>query len=160
MIITHRYRFLATLLLIGLPMLFCRLALSATFSTSLEQIHDLGVQSINGDGVPVDLAKGRYYIQQSALQGYPLGQYHLGILFFTGEGGPQSSACATWWLKKAIAAANNEVQAMAQEALDDIQDEMNVTSDEFDAQRCQQYSYSLVRSPMTEPVQSESRVDT
>ncbi|MTB66952.1 fimbria/pilus periplasmic chaperone [Providencia sp. wls1943] len=40
------------------------------------------------------------------------------------------------------------------------QDEMRVTADEFDAQRCQQYSYSLVRSPMTEPVQSESRVDT
>ncbi|HHR5913428.1 TPA: SPOR domain-containing protein [Providencia alcalifaciens] len=158
MIATHRRRFL-TLLLIGLPMLLCRPALSATSSTSLEQIHDLGVQSINGDGVPVDLAKGRYYIQQSALQGYPLGQYHLGILFFTGEGGPQSAACATWWLKKAIA-ANNEVQAMAQEALDDIQDEMNVTTDEFDAQRCQQYSYSLVRSPMTEPVQSESHVDT
>lgn len=158
MIATHRHRFL-TLLLIGLPMLLCRPSLSAPPSTTLEQLHDLGVQSINGDGVPVDLAKGRYYIQQSALQGYPLGQYHLGILFFTGEGGPQSSACATWWLKKAIA-ANNDVQAMAQEALDDIQDEMNVTADEFDAQRCQQYSYSLVRSPMTEPVQSESRVDT
>ncbi|MTB31394.1 SPOR domain-containing protein, partial [Providencia alcalifaciens] len=57
-------------------------------------------------------------------------------------------------------AANNEVQAMAQEALDDIQDEMNVTADAFDAQRCQQYSYSLVRSPMTEPVQPESQADT
>ncbi|EUC96155.1 protein DamX, partial [Providencia alcalifaciens] len=158
MIATHRRHFL-TLLFIGLPMLLYRPALSATPSTSLEQIHDLGVQSINGDGVPVDLAKGRYYIQQSALQGYPLGQYHLGILFFTGEGGAQSSACATWWLKKAIA-ANNEVQAMAQEALDDIQDEMNVTADAFDAQRCQQYSYSLVRSPMTEPVQPESQADT
>ncbi|CAG9428357.1 SPOR domain-containing protein [Providencia alcalifaciens] len=158
MIATYRRHFL-TLLFIGLPMLLYRPALSATPSTSLEQIHDLGVQSINGDGVPVDLAKGRYYIQQSALQGYPLGQYHLGILFFTGEGGPQSSACATWWLKKAIA-ANNEVQAMAQEALDDIQDEMRVTADEFDAQRCQQYSYSLVHSPMTEPVQPESQADT
>ncbi|HHR6154998.1 TPA: tetratricopeptide repeat protein, partial [Providencia alcalifaciens] len=158
MIATQHHHFF-TLLLIGLPMLLCRPALSATPSTSLEQIHDLGVQSINGDGVPVDLAKGRYYIQQSALQGYPLGQYHLGILFFTGEGGAQSSACATWWLKKAIA-ANNEVQAMAQEALDDIQDEMNVTADAFDAQRCQQYSYSLVRSPMTEPVQPESQADT
>ena len=158
MIATHRHRFL-TLLLIGLPMLLCRPSLSAPPSTTLEQLHDLGVQSINGDGVPVDLAKGRYYIQQSALQGYPLGQYHLGILFFTGEGGAQSSACAIWWLEKAIK-ANNEVRAMAQEALDDIQDEMSVTADEFDAQRCQQYSYSLVHSPMTEPVQPESQADT
>ncbi|UNH29211.1 SPOR domain-containing protein (plasmid) [Moellerella wisconsensis] len=157
MIITHRHGLL-TLLLIVLSMQLFRPALSAIPSTSLEKIHDLGVQSINGDGVPVDLVKGRYYIQQSALQGYPLGQYHLGVLFFTGEGGAQSSACAIWWLKKAIA-ANNDVQAMAQQVLNEIQDGIVVTEDVFDEQRCQQYSYPLVRSLMIEPLQSESPID-
>ncbi|EOY9178641.1 hypothetical protein ACYUMR_002113 [Providencia stuartii] len=50
--------------------------------TPVEIIHDMGVQLINGDGVPVDLIKGRYYIHQSAIRGYPLGQLHLGILFY------------------------------------------------------------------------------
>ncbi|MEI9751966.1 hypothetical protein V5085_13760 [Moellerella wisconsensis] len=125
MIATHRHRFL-TLLLTGLPMLLCRPVFSAAPSTSLEQIHDLGVQFINGDGIPIDLAKGRYYIQQSALQGYPLGQYHLGVLFFTGEGGTRNSEYATWWLEKAIK-ANNEVREMAQQALNDIQKDIVVT---------------------------------
>lgn len=123
MIATHRHRFL-TQLLIVLPMLLCRPVFSA--APFLEQIHDLGVQFINGDGVPIDLAKGRYYIQQSALLGYPLGQYHLGVLFFTGEGGTRNSEYATWWLEKAIK-ANNEVREMAQQALNDIQKDIVVT---------------------------------
>lgn len=123
MIATHRHRFL-TQLLIVLPMLLCRPVFSA--APFLEQIHDLGVQFINGDGIPIDLAKGRYYIQQSALLGYPLGQYHFGVLFFTGEGGTRNSECATWWLEKAIK-ANNEVREMAQQALNDIQKYIVVT---------------------------------
>ncbi|WP_369308794.1 SPOR domain-containing protein [Providencia rettgeri] len=157
MIATHRHR-LFTLLLMGISLLLCRPALSATPSTSLEQIHDLGVQSINGDGVPVDLAKGRYYIQQSALQGYPLGQYHLGILFFTGEGGPQNSACAMWWLEKAIA-ANNDVREMAQQALNEIREDITATTEVADEQRCQQYSYNLISLPITEPVNAEPQVN-
>ncbi|UBX50470.1 SPOR domain-containing protein [Providencia alcalifaciens] len=157
MIATHRHCFL-TLLLMGISLLLCRPALSSISPTSLEQIHDLGVQSINGDGVPVDLAKGRYYIQQSALQGYPLGQYHLGILFFTGEGGPQNSACATWWLGKAIA-ANNEVRERAQQALNDIQEDITVTTEMVDEQRCQQYSYNLISLPIAKPVHAEPQVN-
>ncbi|HHR5883015.1 TPA: SPOR domain-containing protein [Providencia alcalifaciens] len=157
MIAIHRHR-LFTLLLMGMSLLLCRPALSAVSPTSLEQIHDLGVQSINGDGVPVDLAKGRYYIQQSALQGYPLGQYHLGILFFTGEGGPQNSACAIWWLEKAIA-ANNDVRERAQQALNDIQEDISVTTEAVDEQRCQQYSYNLISLPITEPAHTEPQIN-
>lgn len=157
MIATHRHR-LFTLLLMGISLLLCRPALSSISPISLEQIHDLGVQSINGDGVPVNLAKGRYYIQQSALQGYPLGQYHLGILFFTGEGGPQNTACAIWWLEKAIA-ANNEVSERAQQALNDIQEDITVTTKAVDEQRCQQYSYNLVSLPSNEPVHAEPHVN-
>ncbi len=90
--------------------------------TSVEHIHDLGVQSINGDGIPIDLEKGRYYIHQSALRGYPLGQYHLGILFYTGEGGQQNTACAQWWLEQAQR-TNGEIRDMARVAIMDIQQE-------------------------------------
>lgn len=158
MITTHHHCFL-TLLRIGLLMLLGSPAFSATPSTSLEQIHDLGVQSINGDGVPVDLAKGRYYIQQSALQGYPLGQYHLGILFFTGEGGTQNSTCAKWWLEKATE-ASNEVREMAQQTLNDIKEDIVVTTEAVDEQLCRQYSYNLIRSPIAKPVQAELQVNT
>lgn len=149
---THRYCLL-TLLLTGL--LLCSPVFSATPSASPEQIHDLGVQSINGDGVPVNPAKGRYYIQQSALQGYPLGQYHLGILFFTGEGGPQNSACATWWLGKA-AEAHNGVREMAQQALYDIQEEVVITTEIVDEQRCRQYSYNVISLPVAGPSAGEN----
>ncbi|WP_265694183.1 SPOR domain-containing protein [Providencia rustigianii] len=157
MIVTHHHCILA-LLLMSFSMLLCSPARSAIPSTSLEQIHDLGVQSINGDGVPVDLAKGRYYIQQSALQGYPLGQYHLGILFFTGEGGPQNSACAKWWLEKA-AGANNDVRDMARQALNEIQEESPFVPNTVDESLCQQYSYTLISSPIAEPVQSEPKIN-
>ncbi|BBG60704.1 MULTISPECIES: SPOR domain-containing protein [Providencia] len=157
MIFTHHH-WSFPLLLMGISLLLCRPALSVTSPTSLEQIHDLGVQSINGDGVPIDLAKGRYYIQQSALQGYPLGQYHLGILFFTGEGGPQNSVCATWWLEKAID-ANNEVRERAQQALNDIQEDIVITTKVVDEQRCQQYSYNLISLPIAKPAQTEPQVN-
>lgn len=94
---------------------------------SVENIHDLGVQSINGDNVPVDLEKGRHYIYQSAIRGYPLGQFHLGILFYTGDGGVQNTPCAKWWLEKALL-SEGEVHDMAQDALAEINEESAMLS--------------------------------
>ena len=93
--------------------------------TPVEIIHDMGVQLINGDGVPVDLIKGRYYIHQSAIRGYPLGQLHLGILFYFGDGGVQNTACAQWWLEKALQ-AEGEVHDIAKDFLSDIQKETEI----------------------------------
>ncbi|EPU3837750.1 SPOR domain-containing protein [Providencia stuartii] len=95
--------------------------------TPVEIIHDMGVQLINGDGVPVDLIKGRYYIHQSAIRGYPLGQLHLGILFYFGDGGVQNTACAQWWLEKALQ-AEGEVHDIAKDFLSDIQKETAMLS--------------------------------
>lgn len=118
-----KYIILFFILIIGL----LRYSTSLAKSTAVEIIHDKGVQLINGDGVPVDLVKGRYYIHQSAMQGYSLGQFHLGILFYTGDGGVQDNACAEWWLKKA-AQAEDEVHNMALDALSDIYEEAAMLS--------------------------------
>lgn len=86
-------------------------------------IHDRGVQYINGDGVPADAEKGRYHIHRAALLNFPLAQYHLGILFYTGEGGDKNTACARWWLGKS-ALAGGDINIMAQQALADIYQEI------------------------------------
>ncbi|MDW7590481.1 SPOR domain-containing protein [Providencia manganoxydans] len=118
-----KYIILFFILIIGL----LRYSTSLAKSTAVEIIHDKGVQLINGDGVPVDLVKGRYYIHQSAMQGYSLGQFHLGILFYTGDGGVQDNTCAELWLKKA-AQAEDEVHNMALDALSDIYEETAMLS--------------------------------
>lgn len=78
----HRSIVKFAILSIALGSSFLSNSIAQTQSSSVEMTHDKGVQLINGDGVPVDLVKGRYYIHQSAVQGYPLGQLHLGILFW------------------------------------------------------------------------------
>lgn len=98
-------------------------AASVAADNNADKIHDLGVQYINGDGVPADAEKGRHYIHQSALLHFPLAQYHLGILFYTGEGGDKNTACARWWLGKS-ALAGGDINIMAQQALTDIYQEI------------------------------------
>lgn len=90
---------------------------------TVESIHDLGVQYINGDGVNASSEKGRYYIHQSALRGYPPGQFHLGILFYTGIGGDKDISCARWWLGKS-ALSGGETANRAQHILQDIKDDI------------------------------------
>lgn len=97
-------------------------AVSRAVDNNAGAIHDLGVQYINGDSVPADAEKGRYHIHRSALLHFPLAQYHLGILFYTGEGGDKNTACARWWLGKS-ALAGGEINIMAQQALADIYQE-------------------------------------
>lgn len=98
-------------------------AVSGAADNNAETIHDLGVQYINGDGVPADAEKGRYHIHRSALLHFPLAQYHLGVLFYTGEGGDKNTACARWWLGKS-ALAGGDINIMAQQALTDIYQEI------------------------------------
>lgn len=98
-------------------------AVSAAADNNAGTVHDLGVQYINGDGVPADAEKGRYHIHRAALLHFPLAQYHLGILFYTGEGGDKNTACARWWLGKA-ALAGGDINIMAQQALADIYQEI------------------------------------
>lgn len=78
--------------------------------------YDFGAHYANGDGVKQDFPKGRYWIHQAALKGYPLAQYNLGVMFFDGIGGTQSKECAVHWLNKA-ASADDETREMAQQAL-------------------------------------------
>lgn len=98
-------------------------AVSGAVDNNAGTVHDLGVQYINGDGVPADAEKGRYHIHRAALLHFPLAQYHLGILFYTGEGGDKNTACARWWLGKS-ALADGDVNIMAQQALADIYQEI------------------------------------
>ncbi len=88
-------------------------------SLSVEAEHDMGVLHLTGDGVPVDKSKGRTYIHQAALRGYPLAQFHLGLLFYRGEGGERHLPCAKWWLGQA-AMADNDTGALAAQALAEI----------------------------------------
>ena len=138
---------------------------ASTRHLSVETIHDLGVQSINGDDVPIDLVKGRYFIHQSALRGYPLGQYHLGILFYTGEGGKQSNACAKWWLEKA-SQGNSEVQEMAQQTLAEITEEIAASSINIqpiappvDEQLCIALPAETITTPPLIPAVTVAKVD-
>ncbi|WP_274369190.1 SPOR domain-containing protein [Morganella morganii] len=94
-------------------------AVSGAADNNAGTIHDLGVQYINGDDVPADAEKGRYHIHRAALLHFPLAQYHLGILFYTGEGGDKNTACARWWLGKS-ALAGGDINRMAQQVLADI----------------------------------------
>lgn len=98
-------------------------AVSGAADNNAGTVHDLGVQYINGDGVPADAEKGRYHIHRAALLHFPLAQYHLGILFYTGEGGDKNTACARWWLGKS-ALAGGDINIMAQQALADIYQEI------------------------------------
>ncbi|MGJ7065950.1 SPOR domain-containing protein [Morganella morganii] len=98
-------------------------AVSGVADNNAGTVHDLGVQYINGDGVPADAEKGRYHIHRAALLHFPLAQYHLGILFYTGEGGDKNTACARWWLGKS-ALAGGDINIMAQQALADIYQEI------------------------------------
>ncbi|WP_082956963.1 SPOR domain-containing protein [Morganella psychrotolerans] len=90
---------------------------------TVESVHDIGVQYINGDGVNAFPEKGRYYIHQSALRGYPPGQFHLGILFYTGIGGDKDISCARWWLGKS-ALSGGETANRAQYILHDIKEDI------------------------------------
>ncbi|WP_413483255.1 SPOR domain-containing protein [Morganella psychrotolerans] len=111
---------------------------------TVESVHDLGVQYINGDGVNASPEKGRYYIHQSALQGYPPGQFHLGILFYTGVGGDRDISCARWWLGKS-ALSGGETANHAQHILQDIKDDIladpaqkEILTKPTDTRRCMQ----------------------
>ena len=81
--------------------------------------YDFGVHYANGDSIRQDLTRGRYWIHQAAVGGYPLAEYNLGVMFYDGIGGQLSQECAVHWLNKA-AGSGGEVGDMAQQALTEI----------------------------------------
>ena len=90
--------------------------------------YDFGAHYANGDGVKQDFTRGRYWIHQAALKGYPLAQYNLGVMFFDGIGGIQNQECAVHWLNKA-ASEGNETREMAQQALAALSELTAATND-------------------------------
>ncbi|MEG0279826.1 MAG: SPOR domain-containing protein [Morganella sp. (in: enterobacteria)] len=111
---------------------------------TVESVHNLGVQYINGDDVNASPEKGRYYIHQSALRGYPPGQFHLGILFYTGVGGDKDISCARWWLGKS-ALSGDETARRAQYILQEIKEDLladpalkEILTTPTDIRRCMQ----------------------
>lgn len=134
-------------------------AISGAADNNAGAIHDLGVQYINGDGLPADAEKGRYHIHRSALLHFPLAQYHLGVLFYTGEGGDKNTACARWWLGKS-ALAGGEINIMAQQALAGIYQETESNSAEHrlltqptDIARCEKLPERVAANMAVQAVQ-------
>lgn len=113
--------------------LYSCFAFSATLS--VEDEHDLGVKYLKGDGVELDKKKGRLYIHQSALRGYPLAQFHLGLLFYRGEGGDKSHHCAQWWFLKA-ANSDGEIKTIANQAINEMNMSSNIVNSPFDDEFC------------------------
>ena len=105
--------------------------------------YDFGAHYANGDGVKQDFTRGRYWIHQAALKGYPLAQYNLGVMFFDGIGGIQNQECAVHWLNKA-ASEGNETREIAQQALTALSELTTAANDmpkvyrALTAQECEQ----------------------
>lgn len=65
------------------------------------QQHELGVQYLQGDGVPRDEQKAFYWIHRAAEQGLPEAQASLGMLYGKGYGVARDEAEAIRWFRKA-----------------------------------------------------------
>ncbi|GAA0535628.1 tetratricopeptide repeat protein [Rhizomicrobium palustre] len=70
-----------------------------------------GLRYINGTGVPIDLAKGRAYIELAARSGDPVAENMMGVLAQTGTGGNSDIAAAAGWFERA--AGHGNLKAMA-----------------------------------------------
>lgn len=55
----------------------------------------------NWDGLGHDFDQSRHWFQQAALQGSQTAQYHLGLMFLRGEGGPADVDKGVHWLEMA-----------------------------------------------------------
>lgn len=53
------------------------------------------------DGLGLDLEQSRHWFLQASLQGSQSAQYHLGLMFLRGEGGPTDLDKGVHWLEKA-----------------------------------------------------------
>lgn len=76
-----------------------------------------GMMYMSGQGHPVDRKRGAFWMEKSAQQEHPEGQYRYGMLFALGQGVEPSSEQALYWLRRA--AANGSVRA--KRALDALQ---------------------------------------
>lgn len=50
-------------------------------------------------------------IQQMAEQGQPTAQYHLGMMYLSGQGTPQNTSMAKKWLQQAAVQGDHEAKA-------------------------------------------------
>jgi len=55
----------------------------------------------NWDGLGIDLNRSRHWFLQASLQGSQSAQYHLGLMFLRGEGGPADVDKGVHWLERA-----------------------------------------------------------
>lgn len=75
-----------------------RAAEAGDLSARIELAHVLGS---NRDGLGFDLDQSRHWFLQAALQGSQSAQFHLGLMFLRGEGGPVDFVRGVYWLEKA-----------------------------------------------------------
>jgi hypothetical protein len=73
-------------------------AKAGDLSAQVNLAHILGD---NWDGLGLDLDQSRYWFLQASLQGSQSAQYHLGLMFLRGEGGPADVDKGVHWLEKA-----------------------------------------------------------
>ncbi len=62
---------------------------------------ELGLQYLNGDGVPHDDTKAMKWWRKAAEQGHAKAQFILGLMYYMGLGVPQDYARALQWYRKA-----------------------------------------------------------
>src|SRR5262249_10184213 len=56
-----------------------------------------------GQGIPVDLARARYWYQEAAARGNGQAQYNLGVMYENGHGVPEDPTEARAWFRRAAA---------------------------------------------------------
>jgi serine/threonine-protein kinase len=81
--------------------------------------YNLGALYYNGEGVPKDPRAAAEWFSKAAYQNHAGAQFNLAILYETGDGVPKSlSEARKWYTEVAEKAANKQLAADAQEALD------------------------------------------
>ena len=72
----------------------------------------LGIQYLNGNGVPQDTEKTIYWFTKSAEQGHAGAQSLLGAIYETGKGVPQTPEKAVYWYTKAAEQGDAKAQSL------------------------------------------------
>ncbi|HEY3638430.1 MAG TPA: hypothetical protein VGK90_09795 [Rhizomicrobium sp.] len=68
----------------------------------------LGLEYLDGDGMPVNEAQGAKWLERAALQGEPVAAYRLGTLYERGQGVSADPAKAVQWYSTAAKAGNRK----------------------------------------------------
>jgi TPR repeat protein len=131
----HRIASTSALALALAPLLAHAQATTSTdFATTAAQAlsgdataqYNLGVDFMNGDGVPQDDARAAFWYQKAANQGDADAELNLGFYYNHGRGVPQDSVQAAFWYQKA--AEQGEIKAQRNLAMM-YEDGQGVTED-------------------------------